>query len=573
MKDVYEKAAIVLVWLGESNRLTELAFDELHGMIELLDYDEAVPSYHFDRQVMNRYHDRWRAISEMLYRPWFRRMWVIQEVLSARRGMMICGRDALDLLLFLKLVNSMGRANVLKHVLSYHPNRRELADGPMRIVYEQLMFLVKTKFEDTNFFMQGRFSHTLLNYLAETRWAEATDQRDKVYAVLSLVEKARELGHWEIGTKKKRTWVPFKVDYESWTQEDVFIHAAKAMISTSRSLDVLRFAGLYFNGENQLPSWVPDWTKKSPLPVHDYLSLKISSSEKVETWRLRRGKPDKDQSSDSIQIHNYITTHCSPSLSFGKVDTLILKGIRFDTIAGVSANAYPNHRPTHSIDPRYIEETPESIDAMKIYLEEFSNWLEDAIYLAATCTLYPTGATTQTAFWNIMNVDKDPNESPVPIDSSFEALLDNLENAKAALSAFRRHLFPSNGTLSQDRDAETAAAAAAWTRAEHHLFHLPKPNTACVGRRFGATARKRYFGLVPAGAKEGDLICVVYGSDRPFILRTVSGRKGRQQQRFQFIGYGVFEGFDFDDAVVEKVDRQEEEVYVVLKEVEEFAIV
>ena len=122
-------------------------------------------------------------------------MWVIQEVLAARRAFTLCGKDALSMDLFLKIVNSMLFAEALRPIMSYHPNRHEISKGPMNVAIKQLEFLVKAKYKEINFTSSCDFKRTLLSFLADTRWAEATDPRDKVYGILSLAEDARSLGY------------------------------------------------------------------------------------------------------------------------------------------------------------------------------------------------------------------------------------------------------------------------------------------------------------------------------------------------------------------------------------------
>ena len=170
MKDIYQQASIVLIWLGDGNKSSEQAFDALHGMLEHLDWQDRMPSWVFDSNRMARDPKKWRAIGEILCRPWFRRMWVIQEVLAARKALMLCGRDVLGMDLFLKIINSMLFANALHGIMSYHPNRDELSRGATKVALKQLEFLVKAKFEQTNWMTNCKYKPTLLSFLVDTRW-------------------------------------------------------------------------------------------------------------------------------------------------------------------------------------------------------------------------------------------------------------------------------------------------------------------------------------------------------------------------------------------------------------------
>jgi hypothetical protein len=68
---------------------------------------------------------------------------------------------------------------------------------------------------------------------------------------------------------------------------------------------------------------------------------------------------------------------------------------------------------------------------------------------------------------------------------------------------------------------------------------------ACWSRRF-ATTGKRYMGIVPCDAQVGDRICVMYGSETPFILRS------KENGLCEFICLCHIRGFDFDKAVTSK---------------------
>jgi len=536
MKDVYRTAAFVLIWLGESNELSERAFDELHGLSEHLDYDEAVPNRFFDNAEMDKHPQRWRAISEILYRPWFRRVWVIQEALSARQAMMVCGKDILDLNLFLKLMNSMIRANVLDTIMSYHPNRHELSGGPMRVAMEQIEFLVKAKFEITNFFSLHKFKQTLLTYLVETRWAEATNPLDKVYGILSLADDAHRLGNWDTGFGFNRKWLPFKVDY-TLSKEELFINVTKAILCTTRSLDILRFARYEPNSAGLLPSWVADWANQTPHCVFGYVSVCPTRQDENQYWRPYPATSDQSYIRDSMYYE--ITQYCSPKFRLGRANTLIIKGIHFDTITALSTNAYPRGH-TYDIDPQNKDFT-EFCESIEKYLGIVKQWADDCVRLAKRCSPYPTGQSTWSSLWGTLSGGAPHEENMIP--NGFDAFLSSLAEAQSAVRAFKTQL-PSVQCKSPDPLSEIAARVAV-SRFQFLVPWLAKLNATCVLRKF-ATTQKKYMGLVPNGAMVGDLICIIYGCETPFILR------GCGRNSFRLIGHGEFEGVVFDDTVVEK---------------------
>jgi hypothetical protein len=576
MKDVYHRAAIVHVWLGESNELSEQAFDELHGLSEHLDYDETVPSRLFKNISREEHHQKWRAISEILYRPWFRRMWVIQEALSARRAMVVCGKDIIDLDLFLKLIFSMVKAGVLKLIMSYHPRKHGLAGRPMTTTIEQLEFLVKAKFEAINLLAAHRFKPTLLNYLAGTRWAEATNPLDKVYGILSLADDARTLGHWNAHRGKNRRWLPFQVDY-NLSKEEVFINATKAILCTTKSLDVLRFARYEPNSVDGLPSWVPDWANDNPHRVFGYMSVCPTSEDKKQYWRSYSTTSGLSYRADPI--YHEITQHCSPEFYLGKTNTLTIKGILFDTITALSAHAYQQEH-AHDIDPQSKDPT-EILEPMQQYFRNVTQWTNDCERHARRCSPYPTGQSTWRSFWKTLNGGVTLEENLVP--NGFEAFSSNLREAQSTLGNLKTQL-----SLAQSKSYDPLseiAANAALSRYESLTSWLPTINSTCHSRKF-ATTQKNYMGLVPNGAIVGDFICVIYGCEMPVILRECG------RNNFRFIGHGEIEGLVFDDAVVEKtfvlkkgekqpneefdfltLDKFGRKVFILLKKARQFKLV
>jgi hypothetical protein len=565
MKGIYQNAAIVFIWLGESNKLSEQAFDELHGLTELLDWDDVIPRHELDQNMMDENHQKWRAISEILHRPWFRRMWIIQEALSARRAMIVCGKDILDLDLFLKIINSILKAGALRHILAYHPSK-EL----MQVTLKQLEFLVKAKFENVDFITQHKFKPTLLNYLAETRWAEATDPRDKIYGILGLADTTRSLGHREKG--RNSTWIPFKPDY-NLSKEEVFINVTKAILWTTRSLSVLRFARHMSKNVTGLPSWVPDWSSKEPHAVPEYLSLGPISAGNEQFWR---SKWTISSSCRERRPASYdIAQQCQPSFSLGRGNSLTVTGLHFDTIASVTQHTYPRDDIMYTVDP-LNKDTTELHELMHQHLESTYEWIEECIHHAANCLPYAAEESTWTSLWRMLNADTTQDKKPIP--EGCKTVLESIRTAQSSLAAL------SSRSGNPDPLTEIALGAA-FSNFEHCMSQLPKVGTEYSSWRF-ATTRNKYMGLVPNEVRVGDVVCVVYGCEMPFVLRKC------RRKCYKFVGHCKIQGFSFDEAVVESsyvlpkgkrqikkdfhfscVDEAGRRVYTKLKKTRQFTLV
>jgi hypothetical protein len=573
MDEVYKRASVVWVWLGDSDEFSELAIDGLHGLRQHLDWDGAVPQGYL-MTSMNHHPKIWRAISELLYRPWFRRMWIIQEILCARHAVMICGKDIIEMNMFLKLIYSLARAEILKSVLAFHPNRHELSGGPLKIAFEQLSFLVKAKFENMDFFMQHKFKRTLLNFMAETRWAEATNPLDKIYGVFSLASDARTLGYQHFCGDKLLPQRLFEIDYKL-TKEELFTNVTKAIICTSRSLEILRFARYEPNSTSNLPSWVADWANPMPHVVHDYLPVEPINKNGSHSWRPL---PESSETLNSwTAIPCEITNRCGAYFRIGHENTLTVTGIHFDTIKTISSQVVPQDQSSYSFGPQNKDFTEEARECHH-HLELLKSWSEECVRQAQTCTPYPTGQSLSSALWSMLNGYDTRKEDQVP--DGCLALPQAIENVQVTLGNVEKQIRSKHADALSD-----VLGCAALSNFLHRLSQLPKMSQTCLAQKF-ATTQRRYMGLMPEGAKVGDIVCAIYGCATPVVLRSC------ENGYFRLIGHGKVHGFDFDNAVIESTftrrkgirksrkgftfitfDPAGRKIYTLLKETRNFTLV
>ena len=194
---------------------------------------------------------------------------------------------------------------------------------------------------------------------------------------------------------------------------------------------------------------------------------------------------------------------------------------------------------------------------------------------------YPTGESTCNAFWRTLNGFTAGENLPqlVPPDGPLGIMRD----ARSAL-AFVKDKYLSMRTAATGSFSEIVLEVA-MSRFEELLPSVSKMASVCASKRF-TTTQKKYMGLVPQEARVGDIICVMYGCETPFVLsRCRSGSKA-----FKFLGHSNVEGFDFDSALVESssprkkpwlekhcdfvtLDTSRRRVYTTLKRTRKFTLV
>ncbi|KAI6086015.1 heterokaryon incompatibility protein-domain-containing protein [Hypoxylon rubiginosum] len=230
MDKIYQCAARVVVWLGSeannSNAIMEI-LAEMGSSIHL-DWathvcEPSVPSSQYnllENKIRGNGGAALAALSHLLARPWFERLWVVQEAkLSNSESIVKCGQSTMRWDIFLKgIIGIYSDSDLAKATLS----ARLLAIMDLYFDVKQRMRLEE-----------------LLN---NTQPLQCSNHRDKIYAIMGLISEPLSI----------------RVDYDlpvSEVYEDVF----RRYLAHKRTLDLLTWCELNKNSPRQ-PTWVPDWS-------------------------------------------------------------------------------------------------------------------------------------------------------------------------------------------------------------------------------------------------------------------------------------------------------------------------
>lgn len=245
MREVFQGAAKVLVWLGEADDDSDEALAAPPAQYTYFSLEEA------RNWLMEN--SRWKAVLKLGDRPWWSRIWVIQEVSVAKDVIMLCGGKSLSWDLFLERYHLSYRINV-----GLHRQPESQVKAKVSLVFSISLVRNAVKFS-------GRLG--LLELLVTFRTHKCTDPRDKIFGILGLVTDDRERA--------------FEVDY-SMTVNTVYQKLVWHSIATSDSLNILAWAWSKTRRPG-LPSWVPDWSAPGSNPSIGY-----------KTWRW----------SDAAELHS-----------------------------------------------------------------------------------------------------------------------------------------------------------------------------------------------------------------------------------------------------------------------------
>ena len=89
MAEIYGNATRVCIWLGDSTSTSQVALRYIKKeVLQLQNFDDLCESPEAS--------SKWRALLELMQRPWFSRRWVVQEIALARRAVIYCGTDKIS---------------------------------------------------------------------------------------------------------------------------------------------------------------------------------------------------------------------------------------------------------------------------------------------------------------------------------------------------------------------------------------------------------------------------------------------------------------------------------------------
>ena len=235
MGKIYEYAWSTVVWLGEEADNSSDALEVMlaaGGALQLYLHDRAPALESFEGFGLPAPDSpKWFEINKLLSRPWFQRVWVMQEVVMSSSIQLMCGEKWIswdDLSLF---CTSMIK-NDLSQYLHSGSSARGLAFQPGchrvdRI--ETIRIKYHTQQQQVSFF----------SLLVDGRDAQATDLRDKVFAVMGMSSEK------------------INPDY-SKEVFDVYAEAAQALL-VNDLIDMLCCVDHEHPAADH-PSWIPDWS-------------------------------------------------------------------------------------------------------------------------------------------------------------------------------------------------------------------------------------------------------------------------------------------------------------------------
>ncbi|OJD33896.1 het domain protein [Diplodia corticola] len=487
MGTIYRSARKVIVWLGEGDDGPAQLSNIRPGLRlagQILEKLREDPGLKFDWSTsfgsagagfLPRAGNKpWQALAAILRRPWFGRMWVIQEVVLSSSIEVYCGREMFTWEEVGKIVDYLD----CDEYRAYNIRNSELVT---ELPFSRINRIKKQH--------ERGIRPDLFELMLACRHFGATDERDKIYALL-------ELGHHDITP-----------DY-SMTPRDVFVDFAARTVRMAqqprhccgygaenphhfeccadglqdrdkylRIMTMLCCAGASnqrqpLHGSERLPSWVPDWTQ--PLQVRPFCF-----------WGSKTFAAG-DSEYGEIRVHE---GNARLSITGKLLDTIRAAG-------SVNLNLTAN------------------IADAKAERELIAQWYADCDRVVAQ-SHFPYPVTGQAPGVVLKKIFEHNAISSTPPTAT--------ATAPAPAHDAHQHRRPQH---QQRRSSGNLIDDLASPRNLLPDHHYESTMGVAVGRVLFLTTAG-YMGLAPHGTRHGDVVFVMLGCDIPFVLRPAgSGNDG-----------------------------------------------
>ncbi|KAJ4374297.1 hypothetical protein N0V83_003038 [Neocucurbitaria cava] len=452
MGEIFKKASRVVVWLGpdedgsiaEAMTVVRWLYSKIpnpgHGANAMhRPGDPTIENLQELVKKQNNVDNAWNVIGVLFKRQWWQRIWCVQEAILAKSTVIMCGTEQIA-------GSTIGVFTRWHHGQRWagQPKPKDLSEDGIKSAYRRL----------NNWAWTGSF----LDILDTFRGLEATDPRDKVYALLGLLQLNR---------KKNIGKLNISVDYHKSVKEVLF-DAVMCSVRAEGNLHFLSYIDHRPDLEDRgdYPSWLPRWDQTRE-PWQDHL------------WC--------DSSSTSAGINNQ-PMNCDWTFS----ELLTLRGVGLDNISRTSEVCWATDKAIEYPLHDWIEK-----QLSRIHDDTSGN---EELYLRAMTRLATTltGGFLKTDGWveNRMYLERLKEDAGKQYMADFFAFLSK------CFSAFYIRQKPSSLKNFTSR----------WNP-YHQLV-----KTYCQGRRMFET-HNGYIGLGPRSMRTGDTVAVLHGGKIPYVLR------------------------------------------------------
>lgn len=273
MGEIYAKASAVISWLGHEDKNAKVAIKMINDILlpvaELWEAEgEDTFAYTFnDPTLFKRLRlplvtpEEWEAFILFFERQYFHRCWIVQEVSLSGKAVVMCGPLLIEWRRITKVSQFLICSGWIPLLETF--NKSRTIPGPTMAVPGILTGITfhclstrphcgAGQGNNWNQFQTAKAYAFLELLLFKTHYFQATDPRDNIFAVLSIVSYIYQL---------KEPKVQFMRPNYSMPVQDVFVAITSDIIMNTQRVQLLSLAQNKADRRVPgLPSWVPDFS-------------------------------------------------------------------------------------------------------------------------------------------------------------------------------------------------------------------------------------------------------------------------------------------------------------------------
>ncbi|OJI85742.1 hypothetical protein ASPTUDRAFT_118842 [Aspergillus tubingensis CBS 134.48] len=537
MRDIYQRSVSTVIWLGEGDERVKLPF-RLARIFRLRKREDRPwhPRNIFRLHKMIGSEYCYRSLefltTEVLMRPWWTRAWVLQEAVVSKCPIVKFGHQEIEWYYLWWLASGLvGGLN------SPFLSAPEFAGTLKEVLKIQ-------KMRDA---LEQKRQILLAQLVAWNRRQRSTDARDKIFSLLGLVSDT-----------------PVYCLRPNYSASNKLVNVCLGLVEQSIGEGSLNIICMCQGSEKpNWPSWVPDWDVHSSQNAEIAYPLISSLADQGRTdiagWNNGPLSSDYDASRSLAPKYNLLRSPLA----------LRVAGVCVDTIHRLAETDHPDKRKQWcSKRPDPWENLLLSYFRCPSIIRQVSNWRyvgkerrpwESRVLLYAKETYYDvrTYVNRDEEFileWSRLmhEVKRSGYECGYVSGGSFanayfRTLITDVvftgNRRKGVFDPLYADLQAGSAVGRGDKNTgfEDTGDCLNGDVGRSYVFAITCASTIkqAISYRRLMISSKRYIGLVPAKAQEGDLICVLFGCSVPVILR-------KQGDNYTFIGesyvHGIMDG-------------------------------
>lgn len=492
MRDIYSRSEHVLICLGEGNAVYAMIL-----MRELLCLNNLCGNEFVLKHVVNFLHQikydlllraRIKGLVDLLRHPWFRRVWVVQEVVVAPRATFFYGSTFIQWFQLHEWLQVIVSGALVPQLAMFSDEQQDLQTAGQSFLGILSMPFIVGYQVDYKTLGAKSLSHVLRIFGEKI----ATQPIDKVFALIGIAERDPRLTQL--------------IDYEPGNTTDALLKLALYFLINGEALDLIDLAGIGWGERDQgLPSWAVDWTTMRA----GFTLKRHFGPPEVRYWATkdRTSSVTKGSSHMEILVRGEYVDQIKVLAPLAEMSNISFYYKMAQELAQRHAQdpyPYPGDQPLEEAIWRTLigDRSNSTRPAPSFFGEALKTMME----------------TTNSFGRNVTEIRTGMSMEDLGLDD-IEARFGEIERLRIRLA---QQIF-------QDMDL---------------LFDIGEGVTSCV---FCVT-EKGYIGMVPQRSHVGDKICLIFGLEMPYVLRRLEGTGPSQEvvDKYKLVGgsyiHGIMDG-------------------------------